>query len=76
VTCECGCGFEGEDDVTQFCIEEAALITLDAFQNAQLERDEADKPADTPGTITDPVMVEAMARAKALHAHEFGVQVR
>ncbi len=28
-SCECGCGFEGEDDVTQFCIEEALLDRLD-----------------------------------------------
>jgi hypothetical protein len=28
VTCECGCGYEGEDDVTQFCIEEAVFERL------------------------------------------------
>jgi len=27
--CECGCGFEGEDEVTQWLIEEAAFMALD-----------------------------------------------
>jgi hypothetical protein len=26
VRCECGCGFEGEDDVAQFLLEEALVI--------------------------------------------------
>lgn len=28
VRCECGCGFEGEDDVVQFCVEEAVMERL------------------------------------------------
>jgi len=28
VRCECGCGFVGEDDVTQFCVEEAVFERL------------------------------------------------
>ncbi len=27
--CECGCGFEGEDPVTQLLIEEALALRLD-----------------------------------------------
>lgn len=27
--CECGCGWEGEDEVTQHLLEEAAHTTLD-----------------------------------------------
>jgi hypothetical protein len=74
VSCECGCGFEGEDDVTQFCIEEAALIYYDAFVAAQAEEDAR---ADAkPGEITDPVMQDAMAKAKELHAAHYGVQIQ
>lgn len=29
VRCECGCGWEGEDDVTQFCVEEAVMERLE-----------------------------------------------
>jgi hypothetical protein len=71
--CECGCGFEGEDDVTQFCIEEAALIALDIETNRELE---ADTPEAKPGEITDPVMADAMAKAKELHFKATGVRVQ
>jgi hypothetical protein len=62
--------------VTQFCIEEAAFITLDGFQNRQLDDGEgqADEPAVKPGEITDPVMQDAMAKAKQIHAQAFGSQ--
>jgi hypothetical protein len=29
VRCECGCGYEGEDEVTQYLIEEAAFETAE-----------------------------------------------
>jgi len=29
--CECGCGWEGEDEVTQWLIEEAAFAALDEY---------------------------------------------
>ncbi len=32
--CEC-CGWEGEDEVTQFLIEEAAFTALDVFQSQE-----------------------------------------
>ena len=28
VRCECGCGWEGEDEVTQYLVEEAVLMRL------------------------------------------------
>jgi hypothetical protein len=37
VTCECGCGYEGEDEVAQFLIEEACLLLLD-LEEAAAER--------------------------------------
>jgi len=30
--CECGCGFEGEDHVTQYLIEEAVMLRLELEQ--------------------------------------------
>lgn len=30
--CECGCGWEGEDPVTQYLLEEAGLLLLDAAE--------------------------------------------
>lgn len=36
VRCECGCGFEGEDDVAQFCIEEAFLLLQGRHEQAML----------------------------------------
>ena len=73
VACECGCGFEGEDEVTQWCIEEAALIAHDAFQQAALDAEiEASTPTPRPGEITDPAMQEAMRKAKEIHAQQFG----
>ena len=35
--CECGCGWEGEDPVTQFLIEEAAFLVLEE-RDARLAR--------------------------------------
>lgn len=35
--CECGCGYEGEDEVRQFLIEEACLLRLD-LEEAAAER--------------------------------------
>jgi hypothetical protein len=44
VRCECGCGWEGEDEVTQYLLEECALLILDA-QEAR-EQDEATQNAE------------------------------
>lgn len=66
-SCECGCGFEGEDDVTQFCIEEAALIHYDAFIAAQQEAEEAAERERA-------AVADAMAKAKQLHFERFGVR--
>lgn len=75
--CECGCGFEGEDDVTQFCIEEAALLAYDIEVNRQVEdeQEQVRGPERRPGQITDPKVAEAMAIAKELHAQQYGVHV-
>jgi hypothetical protein len=74
-SCECGCGFEGEDEVTQFCIEEASLIYFDAYTAAQIEAEqEAEVERNRkPGEITDPVMQQAMEEARRRHAETFGV---
>ena len=32
--CECGCGYEGEDEVAQFLIEEACLAHLELVEAA------------------------------------------
>jgi hypothetical protein len=34
VECECGCGYQGEDEVAQFLIEEACLLRLDLEEAA------------------------------------------
>jgi hypothetical protein len=76
VACECGCGLEGEDDVAQFCIEEAALMTLDAKQAEALEEAQTEnQPDPRPGEITDPELADAMAKAKQAHFEQVGVQV-
>lgn len=41
--CECGCGLEGEDDVTQWLVEEAAFLALDVFE----AREQADATVDS-----------------------------
>lgn len=43
--CECGCGYEGEDAVGQYLLEEALLEMLDGIKlaAAQQERDEEAK---------------------------------
>jgi hypothetical protein len=35
--CECGCGWEGEDEVTQWLLEEAAFLAL-SLEEAKAER--------------------------------------
>lgn len=34
MTCECGCGYQGEDPVAQYLLEEACMTALDAFEIA------------------------------------------
>jgi hypothetical protein len=36
--CECGCGWEGEDEVTQWLVEEAAFLALDLWEQRAEER--------------------------------------
>lgn len=78
--CECGCGYEGEDDVTQFCIEEAANLALDVQMNAAADEEAEGARAaapvveERPGTIRDPVMHEAMEQAKKMHFERYGVR--
>jgi len=45
VRCECGCGYEGEDPVGQYLLEEALLAMLDGIKLAvaQEERSEVEK---------------------------------
>ncbi len=45
--CECGCGWAGEDDVTQFCVEEAVYERLEATEKrVQTQMGEALGEAD------------------------------
>lgn len=39
VRCECGCGEEGVDEVTQWLIEEAAMIALDVGRRNRARQD-------------------------------------
>lgn len=73
MSCECGCGFEGEDDVTQFLIEEATALYYDAVLNAEIEAD--GKTPSKPGEITDPELAAAMDAAKDAHVKNFGTNV-
>ena len=43
VRCECGCGWEGEDEVTQFLVEEAAFAALDLHELAEQQKQMADQ---------------------------------
>lgn len=46
--CECGCGQSGEDDVAQFCIEEAVLERLE-WEDLRERRGQVDEgPELTP----------------------------
>jgi hypothetical protein len=50
VHCECGCGYEGEDLVTQYLVEEACMVALDAHESrmiADQARDDATSAAET-----------------------------
>ena len=38
--CECGCGYEGEDPVAQYLLEEALLEMLDAIKLAVAEEEQ------------------------------------
>lgn len=63
--------------MTQYLIEEASFIALELHSAAEIEREyEENKEEVRPGTITDPVMVNAMEKAKALHAQQHGAFVR
>jgi hypothetical protein len=75
VQCECGCGFEGEDDVTQFCVEEACLLL---YEGVELERQGDSlivepEAAAKPGEIRDPALLDALSKARELHQQQFGI---
>jgi len=38
--CECGCGWEGVDDVAQFCAEEAGMIVVDRLEGEQMAEED------------------------------------
>lgn len=73
--CECGCGWEGEDTVTRYCVEEAANLAYDHYLEAvEAEEEAAARDEAKPGEITDPVMAQAMAEAKRIHFEATGVR--
>jgi hypothetical protein len=43
--CECGCGWEGVDEVTQFCVEEAAALVVNRLENEQIAAEEGKSEA-------------------------------
>ncbi len=43
--CECGCGWEGEDEVTQWLVEEAAYVALE-LDDARLRREASEEHQD------------------------------
>lgn len=61
MACECGCGLEGEDPVTQWLIEEAAFLAADA-QDAQAERLAYEQAEADAGLESSRARLEAMAR--------------
>ncbi len=46
VRCECGCGWEGEDEVTQWLIEEAVQLRIRALDVAASRRTPEDEQMD------------------------------
>jgi hypothetical protein len=62
-SCECGCGFEGEDDVTQFCIEYALDARLDRIER-QAMSEANDYGLDDP-SAGDSHVAAALAQARA-----------
>lgn len=44
--CECGCGWEGEDEVTQWLLEEAVLMRLRVDETNRARAWEAEREAD------------------------------
>jgi hypothetical protein len=51
--CECGCDWEGEDEVTQWLIEEAAFYALDVEElQSTPEQREADELMRRHGELT------------------------
>lgn len=45
VRCECGCGWEGEDEVTQLLVEEAIALKMRALEREAFRSSE-DREAD------------------------------
>jgi len=46
VRCECGCGWEGEDEVTQYLIEEAVMFRPRVDEINAVRAREADREAE------------------------------
>jgi hypothetical protein len=46
VACECGCGWEGEDEVTQWLVEEAVVLGVRARDRANADADGGDVTPD------------------------------
>jgi hypothetical protein len=78
VRCGCGCGGEGEDEVTQYLLEEACFLALDlaeqaAFAKAEAEAERLPEGLERPpGQVSDPALLEALEKAKALHRQLHG----
>lgn len=62
--CECGCGYEGEDEVWQFMIEEALMYRLD-LENAAAKRQAAEDAAVAEAERRTREQLERLRRGKA-----------
>lgn len=61
--------------MTAYCVEEAAMLAYELHLAAEdAEEEAARQPERKPGQITDPVMADAMAKAKELHFRNTGVR--
>lgn len=65
VQCDCGCGWEGEDEVTQYLIEEAVLMRLRVDETNRIREYEREREADAQGE-------ELLARHAELMALQAG----
>jgi hypothetical protein len=63
--CECGCGWSGNDDVAQFCIEEALMFLVEHEETKAriASLGVGGEPEDAAGEIPDAALAQAKARA-------------
>ena len=58
--CECGCGWEGEDEVTQFALELAGTLALDELESQAAAAAVDDELARVTAELEDTERVERL----------------